>query len=160
MMQYIALIGLLGSLVPLSAANSEPQNLAPAQEAHYELVNGGTAVVVQNRILKNDSGARLAYRQTGKANYFYPVTGYSSTPEETDDTPFITASGNYVRTGTAAANWLPIGTVIRIPEIFGEQVFIVEDRMHERNNYKVDIWFPDKPSAKNFGVKFTKIEVL
>src|SRR4030042_3654518 len=38
------------------------------------------------------------------------VTAYSSTPEETDDTPFITASGNYVRPGVIAANFLPFGT--------------------------------------------------
>ena len=33
------------------------------------------------------------------------ITAYSSTPEETDSTPFITASGSHVRNGVAAANF-------------------------------------------------------
>ena len=37
------------------------------------------------------------------------VTAYSSTPEETDDTPRITASGGEVRDGIVAANFLPFG---------------------------------------------------
>jgi len=88
------------------------------------------------------------------------ITAYSSTPEETDDTPFITASGSHVRFGIVAANWLPIGTAVRIPEHFGDQVFIVEDRMHPRNHDKVDIWMPSKEEALVFGIQIAKIEVL
>src|SRR3989338_6396754 len=35
------------------------------------------------------------------------VTAYSSSPDETDDTPFITASGGDVRDGVMAAYFLP-----------------------------------------------------
>ena len=38
------------------------------------------------------------------------VTAYSSTPEETDDTPFVTASGTSVRDGVIATNFLEFGT--------------------------------------------------
>ena len=69
------------------------------------------------------------------------VTGYSSTPDQTDDTPFITASGKQVRDGIVATNLLPLGTKIKIPEIYGNKVFVVEDRMNARNNQHVDIWF-------------------
>lgn len=88
------------------------------------------------------------------------ITAYSSREEETDSTPFITASGTRVRPGIVAANWLPIGTNIRIPEIFGDQVFIVEDRMHRRNSGKVDIWFPTTEEAVEFGVKTAKVQIL
>lgn len=88
------------------------------------------------------------------------VTAYSSTPEETDETPFITASGNQVRFGIAAANWLPIGTEVRIPEYFGDQVFKVEDRMNEKHGDRLDIWMPSKDEALEFGRRITKIEVL
>lgn len=88
------------------------------------------------------------------------VTGYSSTPEQTDSTPFITASGKRVRGGIVATNLLPFGTKIRIPEIYGDKIFVVEDRMHARNSMNVDIWFPTYEQAKNFGVAKAHIEVL
>ncbi|MBI2012886.1 MAG: hypothetical protein HYS88_00320, partial [Candidatus Colwellbacteria bacterium] len=44
------------------------------------------------------------------------ITAYSSREEETDETPFITAAGTKVRPGVVAANWLPLGAKIRIPE--------------------------------------------
>lgn len=88
------------------------------------------------------------------------VTGYSSTIWETDDTPFITASGTWVHEGIVATNLLPFGAKIRIPEIYGDKVFEVEDRMHSRNSYNVDIWFENHWQANNFGVARAKIEVL
>lgn len=88
------------------------------------------------------------------------ITAYSSTPEETDETPFITASGSYVRFGIVAANWLPIGTTIRIPELYGDQVFVVLDRMNKKHPDKVDIWLPSKEAALNFGKRLTKVEVI
>lgn len=88
------------------------------------------------------------------------VTAYTSRPEETDETPYLTASGSHVRDGIVASNFLPIGTLIRISEYFGDKVFIVEDRMNRRYDKRIDIWFNDLNKAKEFGVKFTKIEVL
>jgi 3D (Asp-Asp-Asp) domain-containing protein len=89
------------------------------------------------------------------------ITAYSSTPEETDDTPFTTASGTEVRDGVIANNMLPIGTKVRIPELYGDKVFTVEDRMNRRkSDYHFDIWFPSKTLALNFGVQTAEIEVL
>ncbi len=88
------------------------------------------------------------------------MTAYSSTPDQTDDTPFITASNTEVRHGVVAANFLPFGTEIQIPEIFGDEIFTVEDRMHRRKTDFVDIWMPTRQDAKKFGVKRVKIAVL
>ena len=94
------------------------------------------------------------------------ATGYSSTPDQTDDTPFITASGTYVRDGIVAANFkingrrVPFGTLVRIPEIYGEKVFIVEDRMNSRYTNNLDIWFSERNLAKEFGSKRVVIEVV
>lgn len=88
------------------------------------------------------------------------LTAYSSTPDQTDGSPFITASNTHVRDGIVAANFLPFGTKIMIPELFGEKTFVVEDRMHRRFNDRVDIWFPDRWSAKQFGLKKAEIIVL
>ncbi len=89
------------------------------------------------------------------------ITAYSSTPDQTDDTPFITASGKWVREGIVANNLLPFGTKVRIPALYGEKVFVVEDRMNRRKgNYHLDIWSPSRTLAVNFGVKTAYIEVL
>lgn len=88
------------------------------------------------------------------------VTAYTSTPEETDDTPFITAAMTNVRDGIVAANFLPFGTKIKIPKLFGEKIFTVEDRMHERKSNFVDIWMDSKNEAKEFGISKTEIVIL
>jgi 3D (Asp-Asp-Asp) domain-containing protein len=89
------------------------------------------------------------------------VTGYSSRVQETDDTPFITASGSKTYEGVLAANWLPFGTKVKIPEFFGDKVFTVEDRMNKRHQgNSIDVWFNDTQEALRFGVKNTRIEIL
>jgi len=88
------------------------------------------------------------------------VTAYSSTPEETDDTPFITANGSTVRDGIVAVNFLPFGTKIKIPKMFGEKVFVVADRMHMRKVNAVDVWMQTKESAKHFGITYTEIVII
>ncbi|MCP6719528.1 MAG: 3D domain-containing protein [Patescibacteria group bacterium] len=89
------------------------------------------------------------------------ITAYSSTISQTDSTPFITAAGTRVREGIVANNLLSFGTKIRIPEIYGDRIFVVEDRMNRRkSNYQIDIWFPDYWQALSFGAKRAYIEVL
>lgn len=89
------------------------------------------------------------------------LTGYSSTVWQTDDTPFITAAGTQVREGIIANNLLPFGTRVKIPELYGDKIFVVEDRMSwVKGNYQIDIWFSDYWQALNFGAKRTYIEVL
>ncbi len=89
------------------------------------------------------------------------TTAYSSTVCQTDSTPFITAAGTSVRDGIVANNLLPFGTKIRLPEIYGDKIFVVEDRMHwKKGYYHIDIWFASYTEAKNFGTKQTYLEIL
>jgi len=88
------------------------------------------------------------------------VTAYSSTPDQTSGNPFITASGSHVRDGVIAANFLPIGTKVRFPDKFGNKIFVVEDRMSQRYWYRADIWMETREQAKEWGVKYTTIEIL
>jgi len=88
------------------------------------------------------------------------TTAYSSTPNQTDSTPFITASGTRVRDGIIACNFLRFGTRVRFPELYGDKIFVVEDRMARKNDHKIDIWFASRNQAKQFGIKQIKIEVL
>lgn len=88
------------------------------------------------------------------------MTAYSSTRDQTDSTPFITASNTRVNWGTVATNFLPFKTKIRIPGMFGDKVFVVEDRMNKRYWHRVDVWMPTRQEAINFGIRTLKIEIL
>lgn len=90
--------------------------------------------------------------QKGKEIRVFTITGYSSSSDETDDTPWITAYNSVPRWGTVASNVLPFGTKIKIPSLFGDQIFVVEDKMNPRFNENIDIWFPSKLEAKEFGI--------
>lgn len=95
-----------------------------------------------------------------KRKYNVTATAYSSTVDQTDDSPFITAFGTHVRDGVVAANFLPMGTLIRIPEVYGEKVFVVEDRMHKRHTDRIDIWFGSRGEARQFGIRQVTIELI
>ena len=89
------------------------------------------------------------------------VTGYSSTPCQTWGDPFITASGSWVEDGIIANNLLPFGTKVRLPELYGNKIFVVKDRMHSRKkDYNMDIWFSSTQAALNFGINKTYVEVI
>lgn len=85
------------------------------------------------------SGEREALRTL---NVF--ATAYSSDPWQTDSTPCLPAMAsfdlceNYKKTGvedTIAANFLPLGTKVRFPDLYGNRIFTVRDRMNKRYNY-------------------------
>lgn len=94
----------------------------------------------------------------------YVITAYNSERGQTDGSPCITANGfNVCQHGvedTIAANFLPFGAKVKIPELFGEKVFVVRDRMNLRHSHRIDVWMLQKADARKFGVKIAKIEVL
>lgn len=108
--------------------------------------------------LPNNSDLKVAW--TGN----YAMTAYNSEVAQCDDSPCITANGfNVCEHGiedTVAANFLKFGTKIRIPEMFGDRIFIVRDRMNSRYTDRVDIWMQEKQSAIQFGIRYMKIDVL
>ncbi len=88
------------------------------------------------------------------------ITAYSSTEDQTDSTPFIAASGKHVYDGMIAANFLPFGTKVKIPALFGEKIFTVEDRMNRRYTERMDIWFSTREQAINFGIRTAEIVII
>ncbi len=138
------------------ALNSGAQKM-PADFDSLEPAN--KPIVIQGNTLSAICDTSLIqYQTTRKLKVI--VTGYSSTPDQTDSDPYITASGSYVRQGIVAANFLPFGTKVRFPEVYGDKVFVVEDRMHPRKRYQVDIWFPSREQALNFGAKILDLEII
>lgn len=94
----------------------------------------------------------------------HTITAYNSLPEQTNDQPCITANGfNVCKHGiedTIAANFLEFGSIVRLPDLFGDRIFIVRDRMNRRYPYRLDIWMLERQDAINFGIKQTRIEVV
>jgi 3D (Asp-Asp-Asp) domain-containing protein len=103
----------------------------------------------------------INYGDTNTQKMDVKITAYSSTVWQTDDTPFITASNKHVEDGIVANNLLPFGTKIKFPELYGDKVFVVEDRMHRRkSDNHFDIWFSSYDDAVQFGVQRTYVEIL
>ncbi len=74
--------------------------------------------------------------------------------------PRITASGTSAREGIVAANFLPFGTEIKIPSLYGEKILVVEDRMSSRFTNTVDVLVSSRQEAFNFGTKRAYIEIV
>jgi|GEM_PF-514088 len=89
------------------------------------------------------------------------ITAYTSTVDQCDDDPFVAAWGDRVYDGMIASNWLPRGTKIKIPTLFGDKIFTVADRMNARYGYgRLDIWMDAaKAEARKFGVQRVEVEV-
>ena len=94
------------------------------------------------------------------------VSAYNSSPAQTDDTPCITASGLDVcernKEDIIATNlwYLPFGTKVRFPELSGDKIYTVHDRMNKRYWRTADIWMKDYGEAREFGRKYTIMEIL
>ena len=84
------------------------------------------------------------------------VLAYSSTVDQTDDDPFITASGEKVRDGIVANNCYAFGTML----IIDFKVYTVLDRMNERYGCEYfDIWMETRQEALDWGVKYIQVSV-
>ena len=84
------------------------------------------------------------------------VTAYTSSEDETDDTPHITASGTTTREGIVACpRDLEFGTEV----IIEGTLYVCEDRMHFRNDGKYDIWMNSKDEAYEWGRKTVDVKI-
>ncbi len=95
---------------------------------------------------------------------FVTLTAYNSEVTQCDGDPCTTANGfNLCKHGiedTVAANFLPLGTKIKIPELFGERVFVVRDRTSKKYSDRVDVWMIAKKDALQFGKRRAHIVVI
>ena len=142
------------SLFPLSNEKRENLLVSVQGNALMELNNPET--------VKREKGTVLSQKSVNYPELSFKkwvlVTAYSSTVDQCDSTPFITASGTHVHDGTIAANFLRFGTKVKFPALFGDKIFTVEDRM--KSNYKADIWFPTREEAIQFGARRTMMEII
>lgn len=116
--------------------------------------------IASNKSYLNNSG-NVGISSEG---VFVTITAYNSEPAQTSGNPCITANGfNVCQHGiedTVAANFLPFGTKIMIPDYFGERVFIVRDRTARKYGNRVDVWMLSKKDAINFGKRTLRVVIL
>lgn len=141
-------------------AQADPQGAAQAQKTTQVHTEENSRTTVRHA-LSDEIRPQLALSEkvakTAKSIF---LTAYSSDPEQTDDTPFITASGSTVRDGIVATNLLPFGTKVMFPELFGNKVFTVEDRMAARFKDRMDIWMNSRSEALKFGLRTAKYIIV
>ena len=137
--------------------------IASAQEINkIEKLTESDIIGPQNQVLPISENKNPEVRVISTS--LRTITAYNSVPEQTDDTPCITANGfdvcQHWTEDTIAANFLKFGTKVRIPELFGDRIFIVRDRMNKRFSDRVDVWMKEVPDARKFGKKVAYIEVV
>ena len=85
------------------------------------------------------------------------VTAYSSSLDETEGDPFITASGKRVRDGViACSREYPFGTRFLIEG----KLYVCLDRLARKYDHRIDIWKPNKAEALQFGRRELPVEVF
>jgi 3D (Asp-Asp-Asp) domain-containing protein len=148
-------------LFPAPALASENNDLANISDEN-SIINNSLADNASESIFNNTLPENNELN-TVKAG-IYEITAYTSDINQCDGSPCITANGfNVCEHGiedSIAANFLKFGTKVKIPELFGDKVFIVRDRMNPRYDQRVDIWMINKDEAIKFGLKYTRIEIL
>jgi len=159
----LAISGIFFSFSPLFEIKTQPAETELAEETiifpEKSLEERELVTLQDNTLVPISNPSNLKPKKIQRIIVI--VTAYSSSPWETDSNPYLTAAGTWVKEGIIANNLLSFGTKVRIPEIYGDKVFVVEDRMHwKKGNYHIDIWFPSYWEALNFGVKRTYIEIL
>lgn len=140
-------LAVLGTVLPLDASatlgSTSAQDRALALEiAAMQNENADTGILTPADLVETPDRVMTV-----------SMTAYNSLPEQTDSNPFETAMGTTTRHGIVAMNGIPLGTYIKIPELYGDEIFIVEDRMNARYTNRVDVWMENYSDARQFGVK-------
>lgn len=96
------------------------------------------------------------------------ITAYASDVQQTDDEPFITATGRVVRPGILAVSRDLLRTYTPgAPFDYGDRVrlsrygnYVIEDTMNPRWRNRVDVWVPSSQEAREFGVRRGRLFAL
>lgn len=128
---------------------------------------------ISEKFAKNTQKEELVFPTsediTPRQTTWMTMTAYSSDVGQTDDSPCIPAlhtynlCEHYEQEGaqdTIATNFLPLGTKVRFPDLYGDKVFTVRDRMNKRyGRGRGDFWMPTRGEAITFGVQQVKMEI-
>lgn len=163
LVSFIILFELLTFSAPILAAKEENSTEANCDEKANICSD---MVINDNPYLETAVKADLPQEKPTENKNIRKVamTAYNSEPGQTDDSPCITANGfNVCAHGiedTVAANFLPMGTKVKIPDYFGDRVFVVRDRMNARYQNRIDVWMLKRSDALKFGVRVARFEIV
>jgi 3D (Asp-Asp-Asp) domain-containing protein len=150
---------------PALAAEAVASN--PEAQISLGAVNKSNSMEVNAQKIADEIKTELAATSTPDKvvrTSVHVITAYNSEIGQTDNSPCITANGFDVckngKEDTIAANFLKFGTKVKIPDLYGDRIFVVRDRMNAKHSNRVDIWMKDRSSAIKFGVKTAKIQVI
>jgi len=148
----------MDSLVDIPTSLSAPQVNDLLSQRFKEAEEKLVPLPISNNKLAMQSNTAI------KGEMYVTSTAYSSDVAQTDSTPCITADGfNVCENGAenvVAANFLPFGTKIKIPKLFGDRIFVVHDRMNARYYYRVDVWMTSRDRAMQYGKRYIKIQIV
>lgn len=154
----LAIISVFTSMTPVSAVNLQTKRIVlssfPLQVANLDEEAAPEEEPAPFPVVENKAPLKTIT---------VTATAYNSLVGQTDSTPCIPAMPKfdlckfYEENGfgnSIAANFLPLGTQVTFPDLYGDKIFVVRDRMNARYGYgRVDIWMHEKADAKAFGVK-------
>ena len=150
----------LSSVVALSCAfetqsreEKGNQSVSPSEDTAVKLAETNRQLQQAMDLLNDCFGGPVNLEHIQSAPV--PITAYSSTRDQCDSTPHITASREPVRVGLLAVSrdlikemGISYGQRVLIP---GYGMFEVLDTMHPRWQRRVDIWESDRKAALLFG---------
>ena len=107
-------------------------------------------------------------------------TAYNSLSSQTDSSPFRTATGARTRFGVVALSRdllrsIPYGSKVVLEDMgswsngsgrgkynamLSKMIFVVEDTMHPRKKGTVDVWFPARRQAIQWGARKLRIRIV
>lgn len=149
----------------MSARTANRTDNRPQIAKDFSLVSDEPLFTRTSPTSKKASAIRLSAAEVPAGRTFsVTMTAYNSEKAQTDGDPCTTANGfNVCKHGvedTVAANFLPLGTKIMIPDYFGNRVFVVRDRTARKYSNRVDVWMLKKSDALQFGKRRLTIVVL
>ncbi len=161
------------TLGPLSAAQmieglNLPQLPAGVLAADSAPITPATVSAPSAEQAATSPFTELAVRRTTAASRVVKATAYNSEVGQTDNSPFITATGTRVRPGVIALSRdllriFPYGTRVTLQDSAGllrGRTFIVEDTMNVRMANTVDIWMGSRAQALRWGSRTVKITAV
>jgi 3D (Asp-Asp-Asp) domain-containing protein len=163
-------------------SNAGQSKVAQSNTPPRATINSGAAKpspAVRPQTVRRSVPARTTDSQRAIRTLTVRSTGYNSLTSQTDRTPHVTATGARTRFGIIAVSrdllrTLPYGSRVRLEDMgswsgggrgkyntmLSDMVFVVEDTMHPRKSGTVDVWFPARRQAIQWGVRRLRVTVL
>jgi 3D (Asp-Asp-Asp) domain-containing protein len=174
-------IGIKLCAIGLAVASLVTAFNTPPVERRVELAVIPTVTILPEPALALEELTNAkAYGPEANPRYLLRATGYNSMVSQTNSQPFITATGARTQWGIVAVSRdllhadIPYGSLVRIrdlgsvqgrgygkyQDLLDQQLFIVEDTLHQRKRQQIDVWFEHLHEALEWGKRQVEVEVV